>query len=72
MQELWHGCRLLIYCELPQHSADADEDQVSDCDHDGQFDNQHRDAEKNAEDTEGYARGSQNQGDAHGQYKNSQ
>ena len=36
-----------------QHGADADEDQISNRDHDGEFDHQHGDAEQYLDDVRG-------------------
>lgn len=41
---------------LTQYRADANENQVGYGDHDGQLDNQHRDAEQDLDDSQGYAR----------------
>ncbi len=56
----------------PQHGTDADENQVTDCQKDGQLDDQDGDAEEDSEDTQSYARGCQNEGNAHSKYKDSQ
>jgi hypothetical protein len=42
---------------LAEDRADADENQISHCDHHGKFDNQHRDAEENLNYAEGDAGG---------------
>ena len=57
---------------LAQHGANADEDQVTNCQHDGELDDHHSDAEEDPKDTQSDAHGGQNEGNAHGKNKNSQ
>ena len=57
---------------LPQYSTNADENEVTNCEYDRQLNDHHGDAKENAEDTQGDARSSQNEGNAHRKNENSQ
>ena len=60
MQEFRHervGYQSECSSRSPKDRADADENQVANCDHDRKFDNQHGDAEENLDDAEGDAGG---------------
>jgi hypothetical protein len=72
MQGLWQGLFRGPPRELPQHRADADKYQIGNGDHNCELDHQNRDAEKDFDDSQGYAGRGQNDWDAHCEDKNCQ
>src|SRR5712691_966574 len=66
------GMPRFYFITSAQDRANANENQVTNGDHDRQLDNQDGDAEENLDDTEGNAGGGQYDGNAHRKNENSQ